>query len=200
MKKDRTNTTSAIKNDVNKTVVIYESKYGSTRRYARWIAEALGCPLFEKKNCRPQDLEQYDTIIYGGGLYAGGVSGIRLLIKNWPALRQKNVILFTCGLSDPQNPADTAHIRQALDKVLSPEMMKKLQIFHLRGGIDYSKLNPIHRCMMSMLRKMLLKKDAALLTEEDRYLLDTYGKQVDFTDQASIRPLIDYVHSLQSVS
>ena len=30
---------------------------------------------------KPEDFTNYDVVIYGGGLYAGGVSGIKLLTK-----------------------------------------------------------------------------------------------------------------------
>lgn len=140
---------------MNKTVVIYESKYGSTRRYAQWIAKELGCPLFERK---------------------------------------RKVILFTCGIANPEDPDNVSSIRKSLAKILSPEMLKHIRIFHLRGAIDYSRLNLIHRSMMSMLRRMLLKKDAGSLREEDRQLLETYGKFVDFTDRKSIHPLIEYAN------
>ena len=53
---------------MNNTVVIYESKYGSTKSYAQWIAEELSCPLFERKKFNPKDFEKYEVIIYGGGL------------------------------------------------------------------------------------------------------------------------------------
>lgn len=175
------------------TVVIYESKYGSTKKYAEWIAEALSCPVFERKRFHPEDFSKYETIIYGGGLYAGGVSGIKLITQNWLLLAPKKVFLFTCGLADPDDPGNVAHIRKGLKKILSEEMLEHVQLFHLRGGIDYSRLSFIHRSMMSMLRKMLLKKHKNALTEEDRQLLDTYGKYVDFTDKESIQPLVRYV-------
>jgi len=183
---------------MNKIVVIFESKYGSTRHYATWIAEALSCPLFEKRKFHQQDLAAYDTLIYGGGLYAGGVSGIDLITKNWPIIREKNVVLFTCGLADPSEPENVRHIRDSLSKALSPEILEKIHLFHLRGGIDYSRLNFIHKAMMSMLRKMLLKKDPESLKNEDKQLLETYGKCNDFTRRETITPLVDYVLSLQT--
>lgn len=139
----------------------------------------------------------YETIIYGGGLYAGGVSGVKLITGNWELLRSKQVVLFTCGIADPTDPDNVSTIRNSLSKVLSTEMLEHIQLFHLRGGIDYSRLNFIHKAMMSMLRRMLLKKDEQTLRDEDKLLLETYGKYIDYTDQESIRPLIDYVLSLQ---
>ena len=50
--------------------------------------------------------------------------------------------------------------------------------------------------MMNMLKKMLLKNGYDKLRQEDKEFLDTFGKQVDFTDKSTITPLIDYVKSL----
>ena len=174
-------------------IVIYESKYGYTKRYAEWIAQALSCPIFEKKSVTVSALEKADTIIYGGGLYAGGVSGIKLLTENWNLLSNKKIALFTCGLANPKEPENITNIRNGIRKTLPPEMFEKITFFHFYGGIDYSRLGFIHKSMMAMLRKMLLKKDESELTYEDKGLLDTYGGVVDFTDKESIRPLIEWV-------
>ena len=175
---------------MGKAVVVYQSKYGSTKQYAQWIADALKCDLRERGEATPQDLADYDVVIYGGGLYAGGVGGVDLLIKGADCLRDKGLILFTCGLADPQNPQNVAHIRASLQKVLPPPLYGALHLFHVRGGIDYGKLSTLHRAMMGMLRHALLKKDEGELTDEDRALLSTYGGKADFTDEARLVPLL----------
>lgn len=179
-----------------KNIVVYESKYGFTKKYAEWIAIALSCDLCEKKSIKPEFLKDYDTIIYGGGLYAGGVSGIDLLTKNYYAIRDKNIVLFTCGLADTTDKDNIVHIKSSLSKVLSAEMQDKIKIFNLRGGIDYSKLSIVHKSMMAMLHKIMKSKDYSTLRNEDREMLNTYGKVVDFTDRESIKPIIDYVAAL----
>ena len=70
-------------------------------------------------------------------------------------------------------------------------MMEHIHLFHLRGGIDYTRLSLVHKSMMAMLRKMLLKKEKQKLREEDRQLLETYGKCIDFTDRESIQSLLE---------
>ena len=55
------------------TVVIYKSKYGSTGKYAQWIAEELGADIFPSSEIKPEDLRKYNVIIYGGSLHASGV-------------------------------------------------------------------------------------------------------------------------------
>lgn len=180
---------------MKKTVVIFESKYGATRKYAEWIAEELGCPFFERKHFRAENFSHYDTIIYGGGLYAGGVSGIKLLTENRKLLEDKRVILFTCGLAAPHNEENVSHIREALSKAIVPELLNRFELYHFHGAIDYKKLSLFHRIMMAMVHKMAAKKDPATMTEEDRGFLDTYGKKVDFTDKKYISKLVEAVKS-----
>lgn len=179
-----------------KTIVIYESKYGSTKQYAEWISSALSCEAREKKAFHPSDFKNYDTVIFGGGLYAGGVSGISLLTKNFPLIQEKNIILFTCGLADPKDEKNQSHIKASLSKVLTPEMQNHFHLFSFRGAIDYSKLTFIHKSMMAMLHRVMQKKEPSSLTEEDQLMLQTYGKKVTFLDHSSIQPLVEYVRSL----
>jgi len=176
---------------MNKCAVVYESKYGTTKKYAEWIAEDLGADLFERKDASIDTLTGYDVIVYGGGLYAGGVSGLPFITKNYDKIKDKRILLFTCGLGDPNIFENVEAIRKGLTKALTPEMQKAFEIYHLRGGMDYSKLSFIHRNMMAMVQKSVAKKDPSTHTQEDIEMLETYGKVVDFTDRATIKPLVD---------
>lgn len=176
-------------------LVSYASHYGSTKQYAEWIADALGCGCRPAKQITRETLTQCSGLIHGGGLYAGGLSGISLVTKNFDILSEKQLIVFSCGLADPSDPNNVEHIETGLSKVLKPEMQAKIKQFHLRGGIDYSRLNLVHRSMMAMLRRSMLAKGYDNLRDEDKLLLDTYGKQISFVDRETIAPLIDYVRT-----
>ena len=177
-------------------LVTYASKYGTTKRYAQWIAEDLACDLRDSREVNAELLKSYDILIHGGGLYAGGLSGIQTIVKNYDAISNKRIILFSCGLADPEDPENVAHIEAGLEKVLTPEMREKIRQFHLRGGIDYSRLGLTHKAMMAMLRTVMLKKGYDNLRSEDQMMLDTYGGTVDFTNRESLAPLLNYVRSL----
>ena len=177
-------------------LVTYASKYGTTKRYAQWIAEDLACDLRDSREVNAELLKSYDILIHGGGLYAGGLSGIQTIVKNYDAISNKRIILFSCGLADPEDPENVAHIEAGLEKVLTPEMREKIRQFHLRGGIDYSRLGLTHKAMMAMLRTVMLKKGYDNLRSEDQMMLDTYGGTVDFTNRESLAPLLSYVRSL----
>ena len=173
-----------------KTVVIYKSHYGSTETYAKWLAEDLGADLRQADRVKPADLQKYQTIVYGGGLYAGGVNGIALLTKNFELIKDKALYLFTVGAADVTDPENLKNIRGALEQKLPPVMRERLHIYHLRGGMRYSKMSLMHRTMMNMMVKMLRKKPENELRAEDKIMLETYGQDVDFTDQAAIAPLV----------
>lgn len=179
-----------------KILVTYASKYGATKRYAQWIAEELACNLRDSREVTTEALQCCDILIHGGGLYAGGLSGINVITKNFDILSNKAIILFSCGLADPEDPENVSHIEEGLQKALTPEMQEQIKQFHLRGGIDYSRLGLTHKAMMAMLRSVMLRKGYDTLRPEDKMMLDTYGGCVDFTDRASLTPLLSYVRSL----
>jgi len=175
---------------MGKTAVIYKSKYGHTKQYAEWIAESLEADLFEESEISSSELAGYSTIIFGGGLYASGINGISLITKNFDSIKDKKLIVYTVGLA---SPVDSSIYKPIIEKNIPKEMRNSIRFFHLRGGIDYSELNIIHKGMMAMLKKMVEKKDEKEKTEEDRQMLETYGRKVDFTDKNSIIPIVDYV-------
>mgnify|MGYP001144650453 CR=1 FL=1 len=64
------------------SIVVYSSKTGFVKKYDQWIAAELSTEAVPAEDVKPEDLKDYDTIIYGGGLYAVGINGIKLIKKN----------------------------------------------------------------------------------------------------------------------
>jgi len=173
---------------MKKIAVIYKSKYGYTQRYAQWIAEALDATLLEHAAAKQQRLENYDVVVYGGGLYAGGINGVKLVTKQ-PC---KQLVLFTVGVAVP---ADTDYT-EIVHGALTPEQRKQIKVFHLRGGVTYSKLTFIHKMMMAAVKKAAEKKPVAERNSEDTGIIETYGQDIDFCDRAAITPLLEYIRGL----
>lgn len=171
-----------------KSVVVYKSKYGYTEKYAKFIAKNLDCDLFDVKDINPSSLKNYDTIIYGGGLYAGTISGISFITKNFSLIQNKKVIVFTVGLLHE----NMENINKSIDKIFESDLKNKISFFHLRGGINYKKLSMVHKIMMKGLYKFLSKKDPNELTDEDKQILEIYGKELDFTKEESAIDIINF--------
>jgi menaquinone-dependent protoporphyrinogen IX oxidase len=170
---------------MGKIAVLYKSKYGTTRQYAEWIAEETGGTLFALPKVRVSDLEGYDTIVIGGGIYAGSIQGMKFLTKNFAALASKRLIAFAVG-SSIVTEKNTEEIR---DKAFPPEMRNSLRFYKLRGGLDYPHMGFLDRTLMKMLVGMLRKKPEGEWDEETRGIIENYGKTVSFIDRAAIAPI-----------
>jgi len=177
---------------MNNIAIVYKSKYGSTKRYAQWIAEEARADFFEYSEIEANKLMEYDTIIYGGGLYASGIAGISTITKNFEILKDKKIIVFTVGLSSTDKEEVFFPI---IEKNFSKEMRDNINFFHLRGGIDYKKLGVIHKSMMTILKIVISKKSPDELSDDDKELLATYGGKVDFTDKNTISPLLLFLET-----
>ncbi|PKM87700.1 MAG: flavodoxin [Firmicutes bacterium HGW-Firmicutes-12] len=172
-----------------KTVIIYKSKSGFTKKYAEWIAEELSAEMFEASKVSADLLMAYDVVIYGAGLYAGGINGLNLITQNLDKLNDKRIVVFTTGAS----PSKEETITEIRNKNLTSEQQKHIQFFYLRGGFDYSKLKLVDRFLMKLLKKKLSKKEE--LTPDESGMLAAYDTAVDFTSKKNMDELISYVKS-----
>lgn len=93
-----------------KTIVIYNSQTGFTKRYAHWIAEAAGADCLELSKAKRKDLTEYDAIIYGGWACAGGISKLGWFKNNMDKWTGKKLMVFCVGAS----PMDSPDVRPAL--------------------------------------------------------------------------------------
>ncbi len=168
-------------------LIVYGSKYGTTRRYAEELSRLTGLPAIPCGEFHR--LAEGSILVYLGALYAGGVLGLKQAMKGLSLGDGQRLIVATVGLADPQIPQNRAHILASLKRQMSPELFSQAVFFHLRGGIDYAVLSPRHRAMMAAMCFSLRRKPARQRSCEDQALLETYGKQMDFTDLSALAPI-----------
>jgi len=180
---------------MDKTLVVYNSKYGHTKKYAQWLAEELNADILNGKNFKSNIVCNYSTILFGSSLYAGKNKAALLIVKHFEQIKDKKVGLFTCGLGYVSNPANVDNINRALDKVITPEIRNKIKIFHVQGGIDYENLSVSHKIMMKLLYSKISKKSENELNDEDREFMATYGQKVDLSDKKMLEPIIQYCNN-----
>ena len=169
------------------TLIVYGSQYGTTKRYAEKFAEMTHFPVISYEKAKT--LMDYEQIIYFGGLYAGGVKGLKNTVKKLSP--NTKLIIVTVGLADVSDEENVKNIRNSVKKQVPEHLLKAASVFHLRGGIDYSKLNFMHKTMMGMLYRSLASKPAESLTHEEKALIETYDKKVDFVDYDSLRQIVE---------
>lgn len=112
-----------------KTVIIYGSCYGTSERYARELARQTGAELHAAKDLR--DLTGCGLAVHIGGLYAGGLAGLRQTLRLLPP--DCWLMAVTVGLADPALPENVRNIRASLDRQIPPDVRERTLFYHLPG-------------------------------------------------------------------
>jgi len=170
-----------------KTIVIYNSQTGFTKRYAEWIAEAAGADCLELSAAKKKDLAAYDAIIFGGWACAGNISKLSWFKGNIDRWAGKKLIAFCVGAS----PIDNPEIDIALKRNLNESEYKKVKIFYCPGGLNYEKMSTPSKLMMKMFVKTLkAKKDK---TEAEEIMVKMISSSYDISDKKYIEPILQYL-------
>lgn len=175
-----------------KTVIVYNSRNGSTRRYAEWLARDCSARLIPWQEAVVDELAGYETVVFGGCVYNGLIEGISLVKNNRDMLRACRFFVFTVGLTQP---GDEAAFRQVLDRNFEPGELEGIRFHHFLGALDFKKMSPMQRMMMRLLKKSIQRKPRENRSQLESYVLEAYGGQVDFTDRSYIRPLVEEILS-----
>lgn len=183
---------------MSEILVLYKSKYGSSKQCAEWLASELGADIFESSSPDAGAFEKYSTIVHCSGIYRSSINGLKVLLKNPVALKGKKIAVVACGFSGQDNKEYFEKVKgdlyqSDLYKKLPQEQKENVQLFLLRGGINYSTLSLGDKAMLKMVEKILRAKKSETLTAEDRQILEVLGKDTRFSiDRASIESIINY--------
>ena len=170
------------------SIVVYKSKYGSTKNYAEWIAQELSCEAVNAKKVNADDLTKYDTIIYGGGLYAEVINGVSLITKNIDKFKNKKIIVYSTGIT-PLNYREY-YDKLVIEKNFKPEMLSKIKIYNFLGKMVLNELSFAHRTALKSLKKIMSSKENP--TEMEKLLVELCDADGDFTDRNAIDELLNY--------
>ena len=171
------------------TLIIYGSQYGTTKRYAEKFAELTDFPIASYEHIN--SLTDYEQIIYFGGLYAGGVKGLKKTVKKLSP--NTKLIIVTVGLADVCDKENINNIRNSLRKQVPSYLLNDSSVFHLRGGIDYQKLTFKHKTMMTLLYNKAKRLPKEKQTAEVKAMMETFDTKVDFVDFTALNQIAEIV-------
>ena len=172
-----------------KSLIVYGSRYGTTKRYAERLSAETGIQAVDYQEVKT--LEDYDRILYMGSLYAGQVTGLKKTVGK--LLPQQELVVVTVGLVDTADAENIARIRRGLKELIPAANYDEKRVFHLRGAIDYSRMKVKHRLMMSVVHAKIAKMPEAERNAECRVIFDTYGKTVDYVDFGALKPIVEAI-------
>ncbi|MDE7424222.1 MAG: flavodoxin domain-containing protein [Lachnospiraceae bacterium] len=168
-----------------KTVVIYNSQTGFTKRYAQWIAEATEADCLELSEAKKKSMAAYEAIIFGSWACAGGISKLSWFKSNIDKWADKKLIAFCVG----GGPIDNPEIEPALKRNFKESEFKKVNVFYCPGGFNYEKMSVSSKLMMKIFIKHLKRKKNK--TEEDEEMIKMISSSYDISDKKYIEPILE---------
>ncbi|WP_052078414.1 flavodoxin domain-containing protein [Spirochaeta lutea] len=159
-----------------KGIIIYQSKFGSTRTYARWIAEETGFKAVDIKKLPKADLRSAEQVVIGSPIMAKSPALTRWILKHWDQIKDKNPILFTTSGA----PADSPDLKEWYQASFPDHHRRILKYFPLGGRMVVAELDGLSRFFMKLGQMM----------EKDPVAKAKMMEDVDAMNRASLGPLL----------
>lgn len=173
---------------MSKGIILYQSKYGATKKYAKWLEEATQFECVETKKADINKVKEYDVILLGGAIYASGIAGLPFLKKNINNLQGKKIAVFCVGAS----PYDEDAFAEVYNHNLKEEL-KNIPCFYCRGAWDEDAMTFTDRTLCKMLKKAVAKQDPVTYEPWQKALMCAVGQKCDWTDRKYIDPILEYI-------
>ena len=173
---------------MNKGIILYQSKYGATKKYVDWLMESNNFDCIETSKANVEELQQYELIILCGGIYASGIAGLQFIRKNINKLNDKKILVFCVGAS----PYDETAFNEVKSRNLR-EDLKEIPLFYGRGAWDEESMTFKDKTLCKMLQKAIAKKDPSTYEPWMKALMSAVGKKCDWTDKKYLKPLLEYI-------
>ena len=169
-------------------IILYQSKYGATKKYAHWLEKELGFVCVEVKEAAEDMVKQYGTIVFCGGIYASGIAGLAFLKKHIRELQDKKTAIFCVGAS----PYDESALAEIKARNLTGDL-RAIPLFYGRGAWNEDKMTFRDRTLCRLLQKSVAKRDPATYEPWMKALMCAVGQTCDWTDRRYLTPLLDYL-------
>lgn len=168
------------------TLVIYQSKYGSTRKYAQWLETMIDCDCIDVDDLKKKDLPKYDNIIFGGGVHAGGITGISIIKKSLKRISNKKIIIFGVGINQPSQE----NIEE-LKYVNYNKKMINIPLYYCEGAYDPFKIKGFDKWLITKVRNMIMRKPVVQRTDKEVELVKRIDNGGDWTDKKFLDPIVE---------
>ena len=169
-------------------LIIYNTRGGSTRRYALLLASATGGTAVPMKEVRPGQMQAADTVVFASWLMAGNLQGGGFLRRHWRILKEKRTVLAVVGLG---RTLDEKLWGEYAARAFTPEMRDSLRVFYLRGAYHPAARSFLVRKLMSGVDGALEKK--ASPTPDDLALARDMRQGCDYVNVDALAALASYL-------
>jgi len=140
------------------TIIIYHTKWGSSKQYAGWLAEEIGAEMIPANEFDGTKLHDLKNVCLFSRTYMGRIQIAGLLKKFWPQLKTKNVILVAVGQIPEEKSKESFEL-------IPEEIRTNITNQIVPGNIDLKKLNFVEKKIVKMMRSKEPTEEIAMSRE-----------------------------------
>ncbi len=160
-------------------IIIYQSKYGSTKQYAHWLKEETGFEAYDLIHSPLEAISNADLVILGCSIFADKPKMATWINENWDYFQDKKLILYTTSGSPPTSE----RIHQGFKDSFADDIRDSIKYFPLGGKYVYKDLTLLDKLIMKL--GIMAEKDP---DEKERMKLDS-----DNVIKENITLLVNYL-------
>lgn len=171
---------------MSEILIVYKSITGFTEKYAHWIKDTLDadiCLLDDLKHIKKSD---YKIVIYGGGIKAGRIRGLKEFYRQNRNNNSKKVIIFATG--------GAPYMDNLYSRIKTENIKEEYDFFYFQSGINYESMKFFDRLLMYSYRMVLKLKKSK--NHHQSGANDAMKSSYDNSSKAYIIPLVN--HALKS--
>ena len=173
-----------------KGAIIYQSRYGATRKYAEMLAEALSLPVIREEEVNAGVLKLYDFFLIGSSVYVGKIL-LRKFLKIYESeLKSKQLLFFI--VSADTDPDLESHRKLIVENV--PEsFLTASEFFFLRGKVIYKELSWKDKLMLRMgaMAQKSAERKRLMMTDFDEVKKENLKGLINRVKQKMTVPSLD---------
>ena len=174
-----------LKGETIMDAIIYTTNTGSTRQYAKLLAQETGLPAYSLAEAKKRVFAGAE-VVYLGWIMAGSVKGCAGAAKRYQ-------VCAVCGVGMGQTGTQTDSVRK------KSEIPANIPLFTLQGNFNVKKLHGIYRFMMEIMVKTVGKGLAAKKdrTPEEDDMLDMMLHGGERVKAENLSAILDWYRAQQ---
>lgn len=176
---------------MNKSIVIYTSKRGSTKQYAEWIAEDLGCEAIPLADPRMKEINlyEYDCIIYGGWIRGSGIVDFDKFGKMLDSELMQKLIVFGVGMAD-ETADNYAQVWGYSIGKLDPKNENRSILYILGGRYEPGSVQGLDKFLMKVMKTVLISGSTPEARSRANFMKDRIENGVDMVHRENVISLV----------
>lgn len=168
-------------------LLVYKSMTGFTQKYVDWINDVMSCQTTTLDQIGNMDINNYKIIIYGAGIKAGYIRGLKEFKKIALRMDNKKIVIFATGGA----PSEMEIVSKLELNNFSADELKCIKFFYFQSGLNYDKMKRFEKMLMRVYKTILEMKKNKTSVEDgtSRNICKSY----DYSSSEYIKPMITYL-------